>query len=158
MDNPRFYEALVGEDELGVVVRAHIHIEAGVNALLDQLVPYPDHLPSLEYKRRVLLACALGLKESLLLPLQELGNIRNLFGHQIDTKLTAGMVDKFYESFSGEDCGALLAAHNVTFPQAPFPNLSPKERFIVLTLDLKLLLDVALEQLIAARHPIAEIR
>jgi hypothetical protein len=37
----KFQEALFGEDELGVVVRAQIHIEARVNALLEILVPFP---------------------------------------------------------------------------------------------------------------------
>ncbi len=90
----KFLEALFGEDELGVVVRAQIHIEARVNALLEILVPFPKKLPRLRFEQMLNLACALGLRDTSISAIKELGNIRNQFAHQLDTRLTAGMVDR----------------------------------------------------------------
>ena len=42
-----FLQALFGEDELGVMVRVHIHIEAMVRELLERLVPHPSALQKL---------------------------------------------------------------------------------------------------------------
>ena len=59
-----FVGALFGEDELGVVVRAHIHIEAKLLELLELMVADPKHLErmDLDFGQRVNLAVALGLK------------------------------------------------------------------------------------------------
>jgi GNAT superfamily N-acetyltransferase len=72
-----FIPALLGEDALGVVVRAHIHIEARINALLDTMVAHPSLLPHLRYEQRVRLACALGLDDRWFKQLKLLGDLRN---------------------------------------------------------------------------------
>jgi hypothetical protein len=87
-----FIPALLGEDALGVVVRAHIHIEARINALLDTMVAHPSLLPHLRYEQRVRLACALGLDDRWFKQLKLLGDLRNRFGHNINTELTESMV------------------------------------------------------------------
>jgi hypothetical protein len=54
MSNPEdpsdaaFFGVLFGEDELGVVVRAHIHIEAKLLELLELLVPAPTYLERMD--------------------------------------------------------------------------------------------------------------
>ena len=57
-----FFKALSGEDELGVVIRAHIYLEARLLELLGLLVKDEDHLRklNLEYSQCVDLAVALG--------------------------------------------------------------------------------------------------
>lgn len=101
----RFYEDLLREDEVGVVVRAHIHIEQHLNLCIDELVPYPDALRPMEldYFQRVHLLVALGLKEELKGPLLALGKLRNDFAHRLDAVLTEGRVNNFYQTFSGDD-------------------------------------------------------
>lgn len=62
----RFFRALTGEDELGVVIRAQIYVEAGLTELIEACVPYAERLPRLAFEARLRLACALGLKEGTL--------------------------------------------------------------------------------------------
>ena len=38
-----FLKDLRGEDELGMVIRAHIHIEHPLNELLNMVMPYPGY-------------------------------------------------------------------------------------------------------------------
>jgi hypothetical protein len=52
-----FLDALLSEDELGVVVRAHIHVEASLSEFIETLIPVPAELPNLRYQQRVELAC-----------------------------------------------------------------------------------------------------
>src|SRR4051812_20248238 len=101
-DEP-FLHALLGEDELGVVVRAHIHIEAQLNPLIDLLVPRPDLLPGLRYEQRARVACAVGFPEAVFAPLRVFGSIRSRFAHKLHTSLSAAMVDELYNAFSQDD-------------------------------------------------------
>jgi hypothetical protein len=98
-----FHNALLAEDPLGAVVRAHIHIEERLNLVLKALTPHPKHLPSLRYEQRVKLAGALGLNDSILPALSKLGDIRNAFGHRLDVTLTDAMVDELFSLLSPID-------------------------------------------------------
>lgn len=59
-----FQAALEGDDQLGMVIRAHIHIEAGLNDVLDVLLVSPKHVEkmNLDFSQKVMLATALGLR------------------------------------------------------------------------------------------------
>jgi hypothetical protein len=63
MDESQIINDLMAEDELGVVIRAQIHIEALLIRLLEALVPYPENLEkmNLDYFQRVSLAVTMGL-------------------------------------------------------------------------------------------------
>lgn len=163
-------QALFGEDELGVVIRAHIHIEARLNEVLDRLVPYPDSLPRLRYEQRARLACALGLKEDTFGPLKALGDIRNRFGHKLDTKLTPDMVDELYDAFSSDDRQTLLRGYAITNEQLKrspgtgpdaekhrnmpedFSRLSARDKFVMIVVILDKMLLVARKELEARRR------
>src|SRR5688572_1917704 len=93
----------MGEDELGVVVRSHIYVEEALNHLIDKLTPFPDHLPRLRYEQRVNLACALGLRQEFAPALKELGDIRNSFGHRVDTKLTTAVTLGLFNKLPAAD-------------------------------------------------------
>lgn len=147
-----FLKALLGEDQLGMVVRAHIHIEARLNAVIDLLVPHPSLLPRLRYEQRARLACALGLKEEAFPPLKVLGDIRNRFGHKLDTTLTEGMVDELYKAFSEEDRAVIMESYTATNKRlgekmpADFSKLSPRDKFLMMAVGLeKLLLTARME-------------
>ncbi len=147
--DPAFLKALFGEDELGVVVRAHIHIEAGLRQFIDVVTPFPKLLPNLRYEQRVCLACALGLAKEYGPPLRKLGNIRNKFGHHVDTRLTADMVRVLFDTFSPEDRQIIVESHARTRAQvqpdadapAEFTQLSPKSQFILIATALKRMLE-----------------
>ena len=85
-----FLKALQGEDQLGMVIRAHIYIEHHLNEFLQVLIPYPEFLEplKLDYYGRVQLAGAMGLQPQLLKPLQAVGALRNEMAHKLGTKLT----------------------------------------------------------------------
>jgi hypothetical protein len=53
-----FLKDLQGEDELGMVIRAHIHIEHHLNELLNMVIPYPEYLKpmQLDYAGKVSVA------------------------------------------------------------------------------------------------------
>src|SRR5258708_1065128 len=76
-----FLTTLLSEDELGVVVRAHIHIEHELEKFLCAALENPNELGRLEYSARVRLALACGLRADLKGPLNAFGALRNRFSH-----------------------------------------------------------------------------
>jgi hypothetical protein len=44
---------LKSEDDLGVIVRSHIQIEAQLNQLIEKLLPFPDSLPHLRFEQKI---------------------------------------------------------------------------------------------------------
>jgi hypothetical protein len=78
------------EDELGVVIRAHIHIEHELHDIIHFAAPSPSHLKSmdrLEFSEKVSLALVLGLNVALKPALSAAGGLRNKFAHSLDMKL-----------------------------------------------------------------------
>ena len=47
LDLESFNEDLSGKDDLGMVVRAHLHVESMLDNLIDCLVPAPQHINKL---------------------------------------------------------------------------------------------------------------
>ncbi len=95
-----FLDALCERDEVSLVLRAHLHIEALLIQIINSRIPFPDLLPRLRFEQSLKLACALGLDKELQAPLKALGEIRNRFSHQLDAKLSEGSVDTFMRTFS----------------------------------------------------------
>lgn len=139
-----FQEALGAEDELGLVVRAHIHIESLLNQLIEVVVVDSKALGrmQLDYSQRVHLAQALGMDSDLAKPLQALGKLRNDFAHKLDMKLKVDRVDAFYETFPASIKKILhdslevslrkLLRRQVSFKQSP-----PDSKFIMLVMPLR---------------------
>jgi len=95
---------LSSEDELGCVLRGHIHVESYIEEFIRRHLKEPDYFKNmrLEYHQKIDLALALGLDELFKSPLRFLGNLRNDFAHKLDTKLGKQEVKNFYSSFSAE--------------------------------------------------------
>lgn len=148
MQTPRgvdlsFYQHLVAEDELGMVVRAHIHIEASIIDFLKQVVPNPGLLPRLTYEARLRLACALGLDQDHFDALKILGDIRNSFGHNIEARLTDQAVNDLYARMPPPAKETTLGAYARTTEsrstEAPlFDKLSARDRFVLIAVALKM--------------------
>lgn len=155
-----FNAALQGEDELGMVVRAHIYIEAALNDLLEVLLVSPRHVEkmNLDFSQKVRLAVALGLLPQYESPLLALGTLRNAFAHRPGTALTKGKVDSLYSSLSPEDKTIVQTSHQRTRKQAPeskvprWAELSPRDRFILIAVGLRALLHVAHKQAVGRKH------
>jgi len=77
--NAGFLAALQGEDKLGVVLRTHAYVEANLDRFIELRLEAPDYFEqlSLNYSRKVDLACALGFDARYRAAFKKLGQIRN---------------------------------------------------------------------------------
>lgn len=149
--DPRFVRALLGEDEIGVVVRSHIFVEANINEYLELVTSAPEYLAKagLRYQQRVLLACALGFDSRFKAALLGLGAIRNAFSHKLDSKLTDSTVNSLYSKLPSFGKEAVHISHeymkdlmNVEEPIV-FEELSARDKFILIALNLERVLMAA---------------
>jgi hypothetical protein len=144
-----FYQHLIAEDELGVVVRAHIHIEASLTEFVEARTPFPEHLPRLTYEARLRLACALGLKRDHFDALKILGDIRNSFGHRIDAKLTDPKINELFSKLPPDTRQLTLQAYDMTNAKREVKgppkllDLPPKDRFVLIAVMLQSFITVA---------------
>jgi hypothetical protein len=150
-----FIGVLFGEDDLGIVIRAHIHIEAKLLELLELLVTDSKYLErmNLDFGQRVNLAVALGLKSEHAPALTALGTLRNAFAHRLDAQLSEERVNSLYAALSAGDKEVLQLSYQRTNTQMgksdapPFKKLSPKERFIVVSVTLRAMLMTAIREI-----------
>lgn len=95
-------EALKNEDEVGRVIRAHIHIEKLINDFLEIALDKPIHLKpmQLDYFGKVNLSACIGFPEELKKPLLFMGKTRNDFAHNLNQKIDKSRVNDFFDTFS----------------------------------------------------------
>jgi hypothetical protein len=148
-----FFAALAGEDDLGVVVRAHIYVEAMLLELLSLLVVDSRALERMEldYAQRVTLAVALGLKAEYRRPLLALGTLRNAFAHRLDTTLSEGRIKDLYDTLEAGDKERVQIAYERTKRQLEsdkpsFSKLAPKERFALIAVTMRGMLLAAVKR------------
>jgi hypothetical protein len=147
-----FFKALLGEDELGVVVRAHIHVEASLNEFIEAVIPFPERAPNLRYQQRIQLACAFGLKEEHAPALKILGELRNAFAHKLNTALTMESVRRLYNALSptareGTELAYRNTKSQVLTEKGPdLLSLEPRDLFILIAVSLKGMLMVAVHE------------
>lgn len=104
LSDDEFYEALNSEDHLGMVVRAHIHIEYWAERFLLAAMPqYEKYMKDIDanYELKILLCCAMGLSPELKAPLLLAGTLRNRFAHRPNYKLSLSDVNGLYAALSG---------------------------------------------------------
>lgn len=154
MGETKFIADLMGEDELGVVIRAHIHIEAQLVRLLEALVPYSEHLEKmdLDYAQKVQLTVAMGLAPEHVAPLNTLGSIRNRFAHKLESKLTKNDAENLYRVLGADDKDIVQESFERTKNQfaydklTKFKQLKPKEQFILIVVALRAMLRTAVTE------------
>jgi len=146
-----FLKALHGDDELGLVVRTHIHIEAKLLEFLAVLAEAASlEKMDLDYSQRIHLAIALGLKEEHARGLHALGTIRNAFAHRLDSTLSEVRVTNLYKTLGPKDKEAVQQAYDRTETQMKqhgtrkFKNLTPRDRFILIAVALEAILVLAI--------------
>jgi hypothetical protein len=111
--------AFRGQDELGVVLRAHVHIEHQLERYIHTALEEPNELRRMEYSARVRLALACGLRKDLKLPLNAFGALRNKFAHTLNSILTHNDVDLILNTFSDNDRFDILSRYPVLMAQEP---------------------------------------
>jgi hypothetical protein len=135
-----FYRALAGEDELGVVIRAHIYIEHELTEFIRGRVTPAQVVDSLSltYEQRLALALATGLPKPLKAALTLLGTLRNKFAHRLEMSLNETEARQFYAAFDpvakrvAQDSYAKIQKRPAgrTRPEQ-MSDLSPKNRCIL---------------------------
>jgi len=145
-----FYKALQSEDELGKVLRAHMHIEYQLNELLKLLIPDYEILEKmenkLEYFQKAHLACALRLKNEALSPLLAIGRLRNIFAHKLNTTLDHGRAKNLYETLSKNEKKVTQLAFRSMNKKMPdegkfeFKNLEPADLFVLIAVCMRQML------------------
>ena len=141
-----FLEALLGEDEVGCVVRSHLYVEAQVDRYLDLAVISPKHLANLDlsYAKKIDFLCCLGFDEEFKGSLKRLGKIRNSFAHNLSSQLTQEIVSDFYNTLPkfGRDSvhisvDLLNQALGKNGKALKYNELLPKFQFVLIVLNLE---------------------
>ena len=150
-NDDKFHAALQGEDELGVVVRAHIHLESHLISLFELFFQAPKYLSGFTYGHKVSLALACGLNPDFASPLKVLGKTRNTFAHKLDSCLDEQQVRSLYAAFSSANKVLIQKAFRNTGQQlepvrVKFEGLSTRNRFILLVVTLDGMLIVAIRE------------
>lgn len=126
--------ALLGEDTLGVILRAHIHVEIKLNELIESQLAVPKMLPKLNlgFATKVKLAQALGLSEELAKLLEFVGKLRNRFAHRLGETFTAADADEFERALGpGKSVAEQAYARMKDRSSAPMDIRDPKDRMIM---------------------------
>lgn len=81
----QFIADLSREDEVGLVLRGHLHIEYELKNLISDVLPFPEYCQweTISYRAKVELALSCGLPIAMRELLQRLGKIRNDFAHDL---------------------------------------------------------------------------
>jgi hypothetical protein len=95
-----FIDALNSEDDLGMVVRAHIHIEHELKEFVTAAAPRPDQVKFPDYDGTIRLALVLGLDATLKPALNAIGKLRNKFSHRLGMKLGSQEVNDLFAALS----------------------------------------------------------
>jgi hypothetical protein len=122
-----FAEQLTAEDELGSVVRAHLHIEFHVDQLLAAVAPNPKAVETLalSYVGRVRLLNVFGFGNNLTKPLIGLGQLRNKFAHRLNYKLTSQNMRALYDML--DPLGRHIVHHAYDSARAKSAGKHPKK-------------------------------
>ncbi|TXN07011.1 hypothetical protein FV222_03680 [Methylobacterium sp. WL103] len=94
------HATLFREDELGIVIRGHIHVEHELIDFIRMMISPPEILSALDldYKDKCKLASALGLHKALQAPLKFAGSYRNRFAHNLGVDITQQDADNFHSA------------------------------------------------------------
>lgn len=105
LTDDQFFEALSTEDDLGMIVRAHLHIEHWLEKFLFASIPFYEKYKkqiNLNFEQKILLCCAMGLTPDIKKPLNAIGTQRNKFAHEPNYKLSVNALREVYKEFTPE--------------------------------------------------------
>ncbi|WP_448548878.1 hypothetical protein [Thalassotalea fusca] len=135
--------ALQKEDEVGRVIRTHLHIENLINQFLHLATPCPDYLSplKLDYFGKVQLSLSLGLPEKFKQPLNFLGTIRNNFAHKLNLKIDKNIVNNFFDTFDEKQKKDIIESSSVNTLSwvaegKSWKAISPSDRFMIMSFAL----------------------
>jgi hypothetical protein len=94
------FQLLEEDNDLGTVIRAHIHLEHELREFIQAAAPQPleRELAEYNYARTLRLAMTLGLDPALEAGLIAVGRLRNKFAHRLEMKLTDEEAQQIYSA------------------------------------------------------------
>lgn len=157
VDESQFQQDLNREDELGRVIRAHLHIENLVKQLLALEFEKPAALErvKLDFSDRVTLLEAYGYGQMLTRPLSALGTLRNAFAHNLSSALTEDRMQSLYKSFDAAGKEIIQGSYQRTRlkSEAKVPRtlgkVPPAERFVFFAISIRAMLVIAHKERVA---------
>lgn len=160
----KLLRVLLGQDELGVVVRAHIYIEEYIDQFLILMSDKNEYIEkmNLDFSNKLRLALALGLDEELYKPLVSLSKIRNKFAHKTDSFLNKSDVNNFYKGFVGEDKDGLQKIIEINPNRTAgladkYSKLSVSEQFVIMVIYLNTRLSSAIDSEVERMQKVIEL-
>lgn len=103
-DYGKFLDDTVSEDELQIILRAHLYIEQELTQLLKIYLKEPDVFLKgrIMFANKLSLTVALGLIPKIVKPAYDkLNQIRNGYAHNLDYKITDQDIDEIIQHFHG---------------------------------------------------------
>lgn len=104
MSDPQsqFIADLLREDDVGLVLRGHLHVEHQLIELISTLLPFAERCDwsKVSYRAKVQVAFGCGLPADLKELLERLGAIRNNFAHSLAASISKQEVLDLYNSLS----------------------------------------------------------
>ncbi|MCG6232253.1 hypothetical protein [Vibrio furnissii] len=140
-----FHSALDNEDELGSVIRVHLHIEYYVNELLKLLAVEPQSILSmkLDYSSKLDLLVALGVDEQTKPMLFQLGRLRNKFAHDLGYQLNNDNVGALYDKLPSAQkqllhtCYKKVSCKSDGVNDKSYAALLPKSKFTLIAIVIR---------------------
>ncbi|WP_157085564.1 hypothetical protein [Methylobacterium sp. Leaf99] len=113
-----FHDTLFKEDDLGLVIRGHIHVENELIEFIKIRLSPPNAVDalSLGYKEKCKLAKVLGMPRALQAPLSYAGNLRNKFAHNLGVTIGKQEADSF---------NIALKEHGIEYFQEAYHRIYP---------------------------------
>ncbi len=146
MDELLLKDILMGEDEIGKVLRTQILVEELINKFLEVALKFPKHLKSLRLDYgKVTLAMCLGLNNELKIPLYMLGKIRNDFAHKINQNIDSNRVNNLFDSFSPSQKKQLMESIKNTSWKS-WSKGTDEEKFIALCMAIYFMCKISILQ------------
>jgi hypothetical protein len=137
----RFFADLQREDDVGLILLGHIHIEHQLIELISLALPFPERCDwgKINYATKVSFAHACGLPERLKSPLQKIGRLRNDFAHNLDAALSKDGVLSLYNGLPDLNQAAIkssCAAMGLGTLSSP-SSLSSRDLLILIILSIR---------------------
>lgn len=110
----RFYEDLIREDDVGLILLGQLHIEHQLIELCSALMPSAERCDwgLISFRAKVELAHGMGLSEGLKELFIKIGSIRNDFAHNLNAALTKKRVLDLYNALPEVVSGAVKATYH----------------------------------------------
>ncbi|MDA9400906.1 MULTISPECIES: hypothetical protein [Bradyrhizobium] len=126
-----FFSALQGEDDLGIVIRAHIHIEHELQQFVLWAAPKAKHVKfsEMDFAGTLRLALTLGLHDEFATALRAIGGLRNRLAHRLDMRLGDQEVSDLYKALGPQAKHIVQATYAKVRSDSPTvaPPKNPKD-------------------------------